>query len=281
MANAGRISKGTVTSRGTEQVTSNLFDITGKVALVTGGNSGIGRAIALGFAEAGAAVAILGRRRDKNASVLEELRTAGASAMSMEVDLGAHNEVASVVTRVEDGLGPLSILVNNAAVTSVDGSIGGLLRLAETPGYIDRFNRVMQINITGTQLLTAHAARSMVARRSGKIINLLAYTNVAYPAQAWMASKAALARLTTNWAAELAPHNIHVNGIAPGWIETEMPGTTSREGQRYRRWLERTPLGRMGQPDDIVGTAIYLASPASDYVTGAIISVDGGFAFGL
>lgn len=261
-------------------MSKNLFDLAGKVAIVTGGNTGIGRAIAVGLAEAGATVAILARNEERNAETLRELKVINRTALAVQIDLLDHDHVQSTVQRLEEELGPPAILVNNAAIISGGGPIGGVLRVRENNDYVQRWSRVLETNLTAAQYLTGLVAPSMVERRSGKIINVLAYRNVAYPAQAWMASKAGLAELTREWAAELGPHNVHVNGLAPGWIETQMTAA-SATAPRVQRWVDRTPLGRTGQPEDFVGAAVYLASAASDFVTGCIIPVDGGFSINL
>jgi NAD(P)-dependent dehydrogenase (short-subunit alcohol dehydrogenase family) len=250
---------------------NSLFDLAGRVALVTGGNGGIGRAIALTYARAGAAVAIIGRNRDKNAAMLAELQAFAAASMALDVDLLDRAQLKEAVSRVESQLGPLSILVNNAGA----GARSGLLatELAD-------WDRVLETNLTVPFILGKYAAESMVQRRSGKIINIASLAGfVGHPSVAYSASKAGLQQLTRVMAAELGPYNVQVNAIAPGWIETDM-ALRVMESPRYPAILEKTPAGRFGQPNELAGAAMYLASSASDFTTGTTIVVDGGLSIG-
>jgi len=249
---------------------NELFDLNGRVALVTGGNRGIGRAIALAFAHAGASVAILGRDGDKNQNVLAELQAAGRPCVALQVNIAHRGELEPAVRQVESELGPLSVLVNNAGIANP----GGLL-LDEGP---DDWDNVMETNLTAQYLLSKQVARSMVRRRAGKIINIAslaaAFGNAIVPA--YTVSKAALVNLTKCMAVELAPYNIQVNAIAPGYIETDMTRPL-KTTPLYELFMNRTLAKRPGQPEEIAGAAIFLASRASDFVTGQTIFVDGGF----
>jgi 2-deoxy-D-gluconate 3-dehydrogenase len=245
----------------------DLFSLHHRVALVTGGNRGLGRAIALGFQRAGAQVAITGRDPTQNAAVRRELADPAAV---FTLDVRDEGVVISTVTQVVERFGRLDILVNNAGV--VHGS--SVLALSRTDWDAD-----IETNLTGMFLCAKHAAVAMIARGAGgKIINLGSiYSLFGTPSFAgYGASKAGVLGLTRALAIELAVHDIQVNAILPGFCETDMtqgmPGTEL--GEEIRR---RTPSGRWGQPDDLVGAAVFLASAASNFVTGVQLPVDGGY----
>jgi 2-dehydro-3-deoxy-D-gluconate 5-dehydrogenase len=248
-----------------------LFDLSGRVAIVTGGNSGIGRGIALGLAEAGAAVAVLGRNEAKNDVVLAELKAVGVPSVAILVDLTDRASLAPAFERVERELGGVGILVNNAGIAIISGGV-----LHESP---EDWDEVIATHLHATFLLSKLAAESMRGRKRGKIINLGSMYSLfgSSVAPSYSAAKGAVIQLTKSMAIELAPYNIQVNAIAPGWIQTDMTAPV-----RMSPWndeiVARTPAGRWGQPEEIAGTAVYLASRASDFVTGATIFVDGGYA---
>ena len=251
--------------------TSALFDLTGQVAIVTGGNRGIGRGIALGLAEAGAAVAVFGRNEEKNQQVLSELKAIGVPAIAVKVDMTNRAGLEPALNTVESELGKVSILVNNAGNVSLSGGV-----LNERP---EDWDCVIETQLNSVFLLSKLAARSMVNQKRGKIINIGSmysyFGSGLIPS--YSAAKGAIIQLTKSMAIEFAPHNIQVNAIAPGWIETDMtaPVHTMPLNDEI---LARTPAGRWGQPQEIAGTAVYLASRASDFVTGTTIRVDGGYA---
>jgi 2-deoxy-D-gluconate 3-dehydrogenase len=247
-----------------------LFDLSGKVAVVTGGNGGIGRAIAIGLAEAGASVAIFGRNDDKNQRVLSELKAIGVPSIAVKIDLTDRAAAAPALKRVMDELGSIGILVNNAGNVSLSGGI--LHEKAED------WDNVIETQLNAVFLLSKVAAQSMANHGGGKIINIGSiysfFGSGLIPS--YSTAKGAVIQLTKSMAIELAPHNIQVNAIAPGWIETDMtaPVKTMPLNDEI---LSRTPAGRWGQPEEIAGTAVYLASQASDFVTGATVRVDGGY----
>ena len=248
-----------------------LFDLTGRVAVVTGGNGGIGRGIALGLAEAGAAVAIFGRNDEKNQHVLSELKTIGVPSVAVNVDLTDRAGLEPALSRIKSELGGISILVNNAGNVSLSGGI-----LHEKH---EDWDNVIETQLNAVFLLSKLAAKMMLGQKSGKIINIGSmysfFGSGLIPS--YSAAKGAVVQLTKSMAIELAPHNIQVNAIAPGWIETDMtaPVKTMPLNDEI---LSRTPAGRWGQAEEIAGTAVYLASRASDFVTGTTIRGDGGYA---
>jgi 2-dehydro-3-deoxy-D-gluconate 5-dehydrogenase len=247
-----------------------MFDLSGEVAVVTGGNGGIGRGIALGFAEAGASVAILARNEEKNRAVLDELKKHGVSALALRLDVTRRDALRPAMEEVERKLGAVSILVNNA---------GMVIMRSALKFRAEDWDRVMETNLNSCFFLSQIAAQSMVARKHGKIINIASeYSR--FGAQAgipYAASKGALVQTTRTMAIELAPHNIQVNAIVPGWIETDMT-VGAQSGQMFDEIIMRTPAGRFGKPEEMAGAAIFLASHASDFVTGSTVFVDGGYA---
>jgi len=247
-----------------------MFDLSGEVAVVTGGNGGIGRGIALGLAEAGAAVAILARNEKKNSAVLAEIKKLGASGIAVQLDVTKRDALGPTMQEVERELGPVSILVNNAGIT--------ILRSA-LKFRAEDWDRVIETNLNSCFFLSQIAARSMITRKHGKIINIASeYSR--FGAQSgipYAAAKGGLVQTTKTMAIELAQHNIQVNAIVPGWIETDMT-IPAQSGSFYDEIITRTPAGRFGKPEEMAGSAIFLASHASDFVTGSIVYVDGGYA---
>jgi len=246
-----------------------MFDLSGRVAVVTGGNGGIGRGIALGLAQAGAAVAILARNEEKNRTTLADLQARGIRAIALKLDVTDRAALQPALRETERVLGPIDILVNNAGIAIA----GGALKLEP-----EAWDRVLETNLNSCFLLAKYAAQSMVPRAAGKIINIASeYSRFGNPiAPAYAASKGALIQLTKSMAIELAPHNIQVNAIVPGWIESDMTAPI-KSRPFYDEILMRTPAGRFGTPAECAGAAVFLASHASDFVTGATIFVDGGY----
>jgi 2-deoxy-D-gluconate 3-dehydrogenase len=243
------------------------LSLEGKAALVTGGNGGLGNAIARGLGDAGALVVVSGRNPSKNASAAAEF---GEQASVVELDVRDESAVDLTVSQVVDRFGRLDILVNCA------GSFRGG---PATALALDAWNEVLSSHLTGAFLCARSAARVMVdAGRGGKIINIGSMYSIfgAPDFAAYGAAKAGVLGLTRSLAVELGRHNIQVNAILPGWYETDLTkGTPDTPlGDEIRR---RTPLGRWGRPDDLVGLALFLSSPASDFVTGACIPADGGY----
>jgi 2-dehydro-3-deoxy-D-gluconate 5-dehydrogenase len=253
---------------------SNLFGLNGRVAIVTGGNRGIGRGIALALAGAGAAVAILARDEEKNRATSAELRALGAPAMALKTDLTRRGDLKPALEQVERTLGPVDIMVNNAAMAILKGV------LEQT---VEEWDTVIETNLNACFLLAKFAAESMVKRGcGGKIINVSSiggnFGTPIFPSYA--VSKGALQQLTRCLAIELAPHNIQVNSLLPGWFTTDMTEWIRTEpayNAVLKEVVQRTPRGRFGEPHELAGAAIFLASAASDHMTGAELVVDGGF----
>jgi 2-dehydro-3-deoxy-D-gluconate 5-dehydrogenase len=244
--------------------------LSGRVAVVTGGNGGIGRGIALGLAQAGAAVAVLARNEEKNQRVTSELQALGVAALAVRVDVSVRGELQPAVEKVEEKLGPVSVLVNNAGITVIAGV------LDQNP---EDWDKVIETNLNACFLLSKLAAQSMVEQRQGKIINIASMYSFFGSGfvPSYSAAKGALVQLTKSMAIELAPFNIQVNAIAPGWLETDMTAPVKTMPDLYQEIITRTPAGRWGHPDECAGAAVFLASRASDFVTGATICVDGGY----
>jgi 2-dehydro-3-deoxy-D-gluconate 5-dehydrogenase len=247
-----------------------MFDLAGRVAVVTGGNGGIGLGIALGLAEAGASVAILARNEEKNRAALEQLKAHNVPTLAHKLDVTRRADLRPAMEAVERTLGPVDILVNNAGISVVRSP---LKHDAES------WDRVMETNLNSAFLLSQIAAQSMAARKRGKIINIASeysrFGSGAVPSYA--AAKGGLVQLTKSMAIALAPNNVQVNAIVPGWIWSDM--TIGVKGTPfYDEIITRTPAGRFGEPAEMAGAAVFLASSASDFVTGSTVYVDGGFA---
>ncbi|HEX4885479.1 MAG TPA: glucose 1-dehydrogenase [Casimicrobiaceae bacterium] len=247
------------------------FDLSGRTALVTGGSGGLGFAIAQGLARAGARVAINGRDEAKLAAAARWLADEGAAPLVAPFDVADASATREGVAAVERAFGTLDIVVNNA----------GTNRRAPIDGYTDDdWRAVMAVNVDGPFHVTRAALPAMKARGRGKIVNICSLaSDLGRPnIVPYAVSKGGLKQFTRALAVELAPHNIQVNGIAPGFFRTEMNAALVADAD-FSAWVRRrTPAGRWGEPPEIAGAAVFLASSAADYVTGAILHVDGGFA---
>ena len=249
---------------------TGLFDLTGQVAVVTGGNGGLGRGIALGLAEAGATIAVLGRNEEKSRAVLSELKALGIRSIAVTIDLTKRDEFEPAFQKVENELGSVDILVNNAGNVSLSGGV-----MNETP---EAWDSVLATQLNAVFLLSRIAAKGMLSRKKGKIINIGSmysfFGSGLIPS--YSAAKGAIIQLTKSMAIEFAPNNIQVNAIAPGWFKTDMTAPVHAMPLNDEILL-RTPAGRWGQPEELAGTAVFLASRASDFVTGTTVVVDGGY----
>ncbi|MFB5661041.1 SDR family oxidoreductase [Alteribacillus sp. HJP-4] len=247
----------------------NLFDLTGKTAAVTGCTRGIGKAAAISLAEAGADVALLQRNINQSDTKLE-IEALGRKATIIPCDLNDKKQVKDAVPAVVNEFGKIDILVNSAGIQRRSPS-------AEFPE--DDWDEVLDINLKTVWLLCQQAGIHMLENKNGKIINLASLLSfqggVTVPAYA--ASKGGVAQLTKALANEWASHNINVNAIVPGYIATEMNTALINDSTRNQQILDRIPAGRWGEPEDFKGSVVYLASAASNYVHGHLLSVDGGW----
>lgn len=252
-------------------MSSNLFRLEGKTALITGGNGGIGLGIAQGFAESGANIAIAARNTQKTDIVVNNLNQKNISAIGMEVDVSNQESVNDMVQNTINHFGKIDILVNNAGI--------GIRNLPHEYDLAD-WNKVIDINLTGAFLCSKAVYPSMKVQGSGKVINIGSMTSIFGLdwAVAYASSKGGIVQLTKTLAVSWAKDGIQANSILPGWIHTELTqGIKDNFQTRYDHILSRIPEGRWGEPSDLSGTAIFLASNASDYVTGVSIPVDGGY----
>jgi 2-deoxy-D-gluconate 3-dehydrogenase len=249
-------------------MSANLFDLTGRVAVATGANTGIGQGLALALAEAGADVALVGRT--PAAETAEMVRAAGRRAAIIGADLSSIAPVQEVVERTVAELGGLDILVNNA----------GIIRRADALEFSEEdWDAVIDTNLKSVFFLCQAAARHMVQQGKGKIINIASMLSFqgGIRVPSYTASKSGVAGLTKLLANEWAAKGINVNAIAPGYIATNNTAALQADETRNRQILERIPAGRWGQPSDLAGAVVFLASDASNYVQGHVLAVDGGW----
>lgn len=249
----------------------SLFDLTGRVAIVTGGNAGLGLAIAQGLAEAGADVVIADRNADNAAQAEAALAAYGRRVLSLTVDVTDAIAIQAMVTTTLKQFGRIDILVNNAGI-----SLSGPPQ--EMP--LADWQKVIDVNLTAPFLCAQAVYPAMKAAGGGKIINIASVLAVlgAGGAANYAASKGGILQLTRSLAVAWAADNIQVNAILPGWIDTDLTRRAKEiRTELHDRILARTPAGRWGRPDDLAGAAVFLASAASDFVQGAALTVDGGF----
>ncbi|HZY18698.1 MAG TPA: glucose 1-dehydrogenase [Ramlibacter sp.] len=247
-----------------------MFNLAGKVALVTGGNGGIGLGMARGLARAGAVVVIAGRNAEKSREAAHALRAQGARADAIEADVTDEGEVERLFAQVGERHGALHILVNNAGTT---------VRKPAHEMSLDEWRHVMDVNLTSA-FLCCRSAHGWLRRQGGKVINIGSMMSIfgAPYAPSYGASKGGIVQFTRSIATAWAADGIQANAVLPGWIDTDLTrGAREQVAGLNERVLARTPAGRWGAPDDLAGIAVFLASPASDFVTGTAIPVDGGY----
>lgn len=247
------------------------FDLTGKAAIVTGGNDGIGRGIAVGLAGAGACVCIAGRNEDKNERVRAEIAQAGQAAISVVCDVNVEADIAAAIAATEEAFGGLHVLVNNAGIAE----LGAPEHMSD-----EAWGSVIETNLSSVFRFSRAAHPSLAGSGGGKIINIGSmYSIFGSPfAASYAASKGGVIQLTRSLAVAWAKDNIQVNAILPGWITTDMTAPIREDmPDLYGSIIARTPAGRFGEPQELAGTAIFLASEASDFVTGQSIAVCGGY----
>ena len=249
----------------------DLFDLTGKVALITGGTHGLGMAIAKGLAKAGAAVVVNDIFPEKLKAALEEYRKDGIQAHGYRFDVSKESEVVEHLDAIETDVGPVDILVNNAGI---------IKRIPLVDMAVADFEEVLKIDLVSPFIMAKHAAKRMIARSSGgKIINMCSMMSELgrNTVGAYAAAKGGLKMLTRNMATEWAKYNIQANGIGPGYFATAQTAPIRVGGHPFNEFIiDRTPAGRWGNPEDLQGAAIFLASRASDFMNGQILYVDGG-----
>jgi len=246
------------------------FDLTDKVAIVTGGSRGIGREIALALAEAGAKVVVASRKQEGVDDVAAEIERRGGTALAIAAHMGQEEALTTLVERTVEAFGGVDIAVNNAGTNPHFGPL--------VTATAAQWDKIMEVNLRGAFLLCQRVIPLMQERGGGKIINVASIAGVKpQPAMGiYSVSKAGMIMLTQVLAQELGPFNIQVNALAPGVIKTRFSGVLWQTPSIAEAIKEHTPLGRLGEVEDIVGAALYLASPLSDYVTGAVLLIDGG-----
>ena len=250
-------------------MSTQLFDLSGKIALVTGATQGLGFAIAKGLAQAGATLVINARNPDKLANAIAEYAKDGIKAHGYLFDVTDELEIETNIAAIEQQVGPIDILVNNAGI---------IKRVPLLDMAVEDFQAVIDINLTGVFRVSKAVGKRMIERKQGKIINMnsmmseLGRQNVG----AYAASKGGLKMLTKNMATEWARHNVQVNGIGPGYYITDLTKALVADETFNSFIVNRTPAARWGQPEELVGAAVFLSSAASNFVNGHILYVDGG-----
>jgi NAD(P)-dependent dehydrogenase (short-subunit alcohol dehydrogenase family) len=246
------------------------FSLRDKVAIVTGGNRGIGKAIAFGFAEAGARIAIVARDEKKNQETLAQLCGMGAKAVAVKADVTERCDLEAMLVTVTDQLGPVDVLVNNAGI----GFHADALTLDDAD-----WKRIFDTNLDAVWMASQIVGRQMVARKTGSIINCGSISGFIVNRPQWHAaygiSKAAVHHLTKSLAAEWAGNGVRVNAIAPGYVKTEIANTEYDDYRHY--WRDEVPMQRYATPDEIAPIALLLASDAGSFITGSVFVADGGY----
>ncbi len=246
----------------------NLFKLSGKVGIVTGGSRGIGKTLALALADAGADVIVTDVLAHQGQEVVQEIKK--KNSLFIKVDLSQKIEIAKMVSETMKHFGRIDILINNAAIN--------IFSPAEEFSLED-WNKVMSVNLTGVFLCAQAVGKVMIEQKRGKIINIASVggmTGTYRKAIAYDSSKAGVINLTRSLAVEWGKYNINVNAIAPGMIETDLTRRRLEDKEFYDSFIKRVPLGKIGQPDYLVGPVLFLASEASDWMTGQTIVLDGG-----
>jgi NAD(P)-dependent dehydrogenase (short-subunit alcohol dehydrogenase family) len=250
--------------------TKKLFDLTGRVAIITGGSVGLGRQMAEGLAESGTSLVLCARKKERCEQAAEELRQLGVKTLALGCDVKNPEQVQAVVNATVSQFGRIDILINNAG-TSWGAPVEEM--------KLEQWNKVIETNLTGTFLFSQAAGKVMVPQRRGKILNIASVAGLRgappeFQAIGYHASKGGVIAFTKDLACKWGIHNIQVNAIAPGWFPTNMSQVVMERSKEA--FLSKIPLRRFGNEHDLKGVAVFLASDASDYVTGHVLVVDGG-----
>ena len=247
-----------------------LFDLSGKRALITGGTHGLGMAMARGLANAGAELIINGTTPEKMTNALNEYKQHGFKATGYLFDVTNNSDTSTFVDKIEKEVGPIDILINNAGI---------IKRVPIVDMDTSDFRKVIDVDLVGPFIISKYVCRKMIQRNAGKIINICSMMSELgrNTVSAYAAAKGGLKMLTRNMATEWAKFNIQVNGIGPGYFTTSQTAPLQVPGNPFNEFIiSRTPAGRWGNPEDLMGATIFLASKASDFVNGQILYVDGG-----
>jgi 2-deoxy-D-gluconate 3-dehydrogenase len=254
-----------------EKMILEKFSLKGKSGIVTGGGSGIGKGIATGLVQAGAEIVIAGRRREKLEETAREIQQFGGPVIPVQVDVSKMRDIKGLVDRAVREFGKIDFLFNNA----------GTIRRNPSEDFLEEdWDEVINTNLKGPFFLAQAVARVMISqKRKGKIINTSSLIAVqgGKRVPAYAASKGGISQLTKSMANDWAKYNIMVNAIGPGWVNTELTEPLRQNKERFAEISSRIPLGRWADPEDLAGAAVFLASDASDYITGETIYVDGGW----
>ena len=249
----------------------SLFDLTGKIALVTGSTHGLGMAMAKGLGHAGATIIINGNSsQNKIDEAVHEFKKEGINAFGSKFNVADENEVIQAIQKIESEVGAIDILINNAGI---------IKRIPLIEMEVSEFKEVIDIDLVSPFIVSKHVAKGMIARKQGKIINICSMMSELgrNSVGAYAAAKGGLKMLTKNMATEWGKHNVQVNGIGPGYFATEQTAPIRIDGHPFNDFIiNRTPAAKWGNPDDLSGAAIFLSSKASDFVNGHILYVDGG-----
>ena len=252
-------------------MSTSLFDLTGKVALVTGSTHGLGMAMAKGIGKAGATIIINGNSsQEKIDKAVEIFKSEGIQAFGYRFDVTNEEEVLNAIERIENEVGPIDVLVNNAGI---------IKRTPLVDMEVADFEQVIKVDLVSPFIVSKVVVKGMIKRKSGKIINICSMMSELgrNTVGAYAAAKGGLKMLTQNMCVEWAPHNIQVNGIGPGYFATEQTKPIRVDGHPFNEFIvNRTPAGLWGDPDELRGAAVFLGSNASDFVNGQILYVDGG-----
>lgn len=249
----------------------SIFDLTGKVAIVTGGGRGLGSTMALALADAGADVVVTDLLISEAKEVVKEISLKRKRSLAIKADVSKAMQVQKMVTKVMGHFGRADILVNNAGINIISPA---------EDFSVEDWDKVLSVNLTGVFLCAQAFGKVMIKQRKGKIINIASVAGMVgtpHNAVAYNSTKAGVINLTRALAVEWGKYNINVNAIAPGMVETELTKKRLKNKEYYDYWIDRTPLRRIGRPEDLIGAVVYLSSEASNWLTGHTIVIDGGY----